>query len=273
MRPIAKRRALVALGVALVGILIAVAAFAGSARGNHTAVRGAMTPAVGAHPKWAYIGSTAQPSVSVFGCQTRPITAAPASSCYGPDQIQRAYGIKSFLDNGQNGAGRTIVIIDAFGSPTITSDLALFDSAFGLPAPNFTRIDMPGLAAVRSVQRRPGGLVGRDVARRRMGACRRPGREHRARGREVGQRLGHPRCDAVRPRPQPRRRRLSELRRGRSSAWIQHWSRVSTRSSTVSRPRESPSSPRPVTTAQGSPPVTVQAGCSSLPARPRAIPT
>lgn len=145
MRRIAKRRALVALGVALVGILIAVAAFAGSARGNHTALRGAMTPAVGAHPRWAYIGNVStQPSLTVFGCQTRPITS-PLSSCYGPDQIQRAYGIKSFLDNGQNGAGRTIVIIDAFGSPTITGDLALFDSAFALPAPNFTRIDMPGL--------------------------------------------------------------------------------------------------------------------------------
>ena len=147
MRRIAKRRALVALGVALVGILIAVAAFAGSAGGNHTAVRGAMTPAVGAHPKWAYIGNASpQPNLTVFSCQTRPITAAPASSCYGPDQIQRAYGIKSFLDNGQNGAGRTIVIIDVFGSPTITDDLALFDSAFDLPTPNFTRIDMPGLA-------------------------------------------------------------------------------------------------------------------------------
>ncbi len=147
MRRIAKRRALVALGIALVGILIAIAAFAGSARGSHAALRGAMTPGVGAHPKAAYIGkASAQPGITVFGCQTRPITAAPASSCYGPDQIQRAYGIKSFLDKGQNGAGRTIVIIDAFGSPTINDDLALFDSAFNLPTPNFTTIDMPGLA-------------------------------------------------------------------------------------------------------------------------------
>jgi subtilase family serine protease len=93
-----------------------------------------------------YIGNAAaQPALSVFGCQTRPITS-PLSSCYGPDQIQRAYGIKSFLDNGQNGAGRTIVIIDAYGSPTINDDLALFDSAFNLPAPNFTTINMPGLA-------------------------------------------------------------------------------------------------------------------------------
>ncbi len=46
LRRIAKRRALVALGVALVGILIAVAAFAGSARGDHAALRGAKTPAI-----------------------------------------------------------------------------------------------------------------------------------------------------------------------------------------------------------------------------------
>jgi subtilase family serine protease len=146
LRRIAKRRALVALGVALAGILIAMAAFGGSARGDHAVLRGAKTPAVGAHPKWAYLGGAdAQPNLTVFSCQTRPITS-PLSSCYGPDQIQRAYGIKPFLDNGQNGAGRTIVIIDAYGSPTITSDLALFDSAFNLPAPNFTTINMPGLA-------------------------------------------------------------------------------------------------------------------------------
>ena len=119
MRRIAKRRALVALGVALVGILIAVAAFAGSARGERDGVPGAKTPAVAANPKWAFIGMEgASPNVSVFGCQTRTIDN-PLGACYGPEQIQTAYGIKPLLANHFNGTGRTIVIVDAFQSPTI----------------------------------------------------------------------------------------------------------------------------------------------------------
>ncbi len=55
--------------------------------------------------------------------------------CYGPQQIQEAYDIQSLLDKGINGKGRTIVIIDAFQSPTLRHDLALFDQVFGLNNP------------------------------------------------------------------------------------------------------------------------------------------
>jgi subtilase family serine protease len=51
--------------------------------------------------------------------------------CYSPNFIRTAYNIPSSLD----GSGQTIVIVDAFGSPTIQNDLAVFDNAFGLPAP------------------------------------------------------------------------------------------------------------------------------------------
>jgi len=53
--------------------------------------------------------------------------------CYSPRFIKKAYNYPStaVLD----GSGQTIVIVDAFGSPTITADLALFDAVFGLPAP------------------------------------------------------------------------------------------------------------------------------------------
>jgi hypothetical protein len=36
---------------------------------------------------------------------------------------------------GLTGAGKTIVIVDSFGSPTIQQDLRAFDQAYGLPAP------------------------------------------------------------------------------------------------------------------------------------------
>lgn len=51
--------------------------------------------------------------------------------CYSPTFIKHAYSYPSTLD----GSGQTIVIVDAFGSPTIASDLAVFDALFHIPAP------------------------------------------------------------------------------------------------------------------------------------------
>src|SRR5215472_9897142 len=53
--------------------------------------------------------------------------------CYTPKFIKKAYDYPSTAT--LDGAGQTIVIVDAFGSPTITSDLALFDAVFSIAAP------------------------------------------------------------------------------------------------------------------------------------------
>lgn len=50
--------------------------------------------------------------------------------CYTPAEIRKAYNIP----DGWTGAGRSIAIVDAYGSPTIEQDLATFNQAFGLPA-------------------------------------------------------------------------------------------------------------------------------------------
>src|SRR5690349_1797947 len=47
-----------------------------------------------------------------------------------PSQMKTAYGV-NLLSN--NGAGQTIAIVDAYGSPTIQNDLNTFDAQFGLP--------------------------------------------------------------------------------------------------------------------------------------------
>jgi len=79
-----------------------------------------------------------------FGCELRSFTST-SLACYGPDAIRAAYGVKQLLANGIDGRGQTIVIIDAFGSPTAESDLAQFDALFGVPAPpSFKQIHMPG---------------------------------------------------------------------------------------------------------------------------------
>jgi subtilase family serine protease len=81
---------------------------------------------------------------AVFGCQTRPMDGSQGPRCYQPAQIQNAYNITPLLNSGINGSGRTIVIVDAYGSPTIASDLQTFDATMGLPDPNFTQITPAG---------------------------------------------------------------------------------------------------------------------------------
>ncbi len=103
-------------------------------------VSGHMTPAIGAFPKYQLIGQATTGDDVVFNCQrTNP------AGCYGPKQIQVAYNIKPLLDAGITGKGHTIVIIDAFQSPTIEHDLHLFDQLFGLPDPNLTIVAPDGL--------------------------------------------------------------------------------------------------------------------------------
>lgn len=65
--------------------------------------------------------------------------------CYTPQQIQRAYNIAPLLAAHTTGLGHTIVIVDAFQSPTIQHDLALFDTTFGLKAAKLNIIAPDGL--------------------------------------------------------------------------------------------------------------------------------
>lgn len=55
-------------------------------------------------------------------------------SGYSPAQIQSAYGVNALFKSGYYGNGTTIVIIDAYGSPSISKDVNYFDSYFNLPA-------------------------------------------------------------------------------------------------------------------------------------------
>ncbi len=63
---------------------------------------------------------------------------------YEPQAMQTAYGLTSVYGSGLDGAGQTVVIVDAFGSPTAATDIAEFSSTFGLPAANFAVFDPQG---------------------------------------------------------------------------------------------------------------------------------
>lgn len=67
--------------------------------------------------------------------------------CYTPQQIQRAYTVTPLLAARTTGLGHTIVIVDAFQSPTIRHDLKQFDRIFGLKDPTLRIIAPDGLAA------------------------------------------------------------------------------------------------------------------------------
>jgi subtilase family serine protease len=57
---------------------------------------------------------------------------------YDPAEIQTAYGLNAVYGAGFDGTGQTVVIVDAFGSPSIAADASTFSSLYGLPAPNLS---------------------------------------------------------------------------------------------------------------------------------------
>src|SRR5262245_41128298 len=115
----------------LVGLSIGPPAFAGKLRPN-IRVAERVTAIVG--------HATAR-----FGCELVAFNSPTRLHCYGPAAIRAAYGVDSLLAAGFDGRGQTVVLIEAFGSPTLEADLALFDSTFDLPAPpSISQIHMPG---------------------------------------------------------------------------------------------------------------------------------
>ena len=85
---------------------------------------------------------------SKFVSSAQPLTpgeceAVFTAPCYGPGQLEIAYDEGPLFSHGITGAGQTIVIVDAFGSPTIKADLATFDAEFGLPNPPSFKIIQP----------------------------------------------------------------------------------------------------------------------------------
>ena len=103
--------------VALVAGLLVSAAYPAAASG------GSKTPAIGVAPHYKVVGKADPADPPIFGCQ---VSSPP--TCYGPAQIRTAYGIDKV---NATGVGRTIVIVDAFQSPTIQHDLDLFDQKDG----------------------------------------------------------------------------------------------------------------------------------------------
>src|SRR6202022_1765698 len=86
--------------------------------------------------------SKADPPPTLAECLSYPFFAI---TCLGPAEFQKVYNLAPLTRAGLNGRGRTIVIVDSFGSPTIREDLKAFDAGFGIPdPPSFTIISPAG---------------------------------------------------------------------------------------------------------------------------------
>lgn len=95
---------------------------------------------------------------------TPPTTATCRATfhiaCYQPFQMQKAYDLAPLFGRGIDGRGRTIVIVDSFGSPTIQDDLTTFDQTFGLPDPPSFQVIQPA-GAVPAFPQDPFGVSDR----------------------------------------------------------------------------------------------------------------
>ena len=66
--------------------------------------------------------------------------------CYSPAQLQQAYDFPTG-DHAPTGAGQTIVVVTAFGSPTLEADLAAFDAAFNVPSTTLAYCGAPNVGS------------------------------------------------------------------------------------------------------------------------------
>lgn len=107
------------------------------------------TQAAGPHmsPRLTHVQGPAIASLAPDAISHACLFASSGFSCYGPADLAKAYNFPSNLD----GSGQTIIIVDAYGSPSIVADLAFFDRYFGVAAPpSFTIINATGTGATGS---------------------------------------------------------------------------------------------------------------------------
>ena len=111
-----------------------------AASAAHTAATS--PPRTATVPRPAVSGHVTRQSLT-FPPDTAWCRANLERACYRPAQIQHAYGVDTLVAKGLDGRGRTIAVVDSFGSPTIAADLHHFDATFGLPDPPSLRIIHP----------------------------------------------------------------------------------------------------------------------------------
>jgi len=76
--------------------------------------------------EWQFLSSSTTPP-------TEAACFALGRRCFTPAAMQNSYNVGPLYAAGLTGRGKTIAVIDSFGSATIANDLNVFSTAFGLP--------------------------------------------------------------------------------------------------------------------------------------------
>ena len=76
---------------------------------------------------------------NVYGAPITNTALGTLPPCgYQPSEVQTAYNLNGLYEVGLTGTGQTVVIVDAFGSPTIGVDASAFSEFYGLAPLNLT---------------------------------------------------------------------------------------------------------------------------------------
>src|SRR5438309_10299067 len=117
-----KRKLLIASALALVLTSLAVLA-------------GALTRSGGAQVAYPVPHPIVSDYEQVSKSETPPTQTQCASvgrRCFAPQAIRASYNLLPLYDGGFDGTGRTIAVVDSYGSDTMAHDLHVFNQAFGL---------------------------------------------------------------------------------------------------------------------------------------------
>src|SRR3954462_8697253 len=186
---VSARRRLTVLAVALAALTGCTAARTPAAPTHAASATPSATTSGGTPARPFTVGEPARPAAIPAPPTTQECLQRESIRCYAPAQLARAYNLEPLWRAGWTGGGRTIAIVDSFGSPTIREDLHAFHAAFGYPQPQLQLMTparqhrAPGRQAsgLRPHRLRPARLGRGDDARRRVGARGRARRRHPAR--------------------------------------------------------------------------------------------
>ena len=121
---------------AVTGSAVALGSTAGNASstaGNASSASRASDPgAIVVHPAAGQVRGAFMAPVPFSDAQCEAVFRI---DCFVPDQVEAAYNLPALYSRGTTGKGQTIVVVDAFGSPTIADDLLQFDQYLGLGTP------------------------------------------------------------------------------------------------------------------------------------------
>ncbi len=116
--------------IAVLAAVGATAAFAAASSGTATTTT---APDLGSPPFMAVAPAATFVAQISSATPTCPSATFGTIVCYSPSNIQQAYDVPTG-HNAPTGVGQTILVLEAYGDPTLTADVASFDTRFGVPA-------------------------------------------------------------------------------------------------------------------------------------------